>query len=602
MAASAKLIENTLVSENQEVRVLDLTERSAQRRLDGVEAKRKLLSFDPEIDRTFLRRRNLQKLQEEQETSEMADKLLNDYAAPYARGLRSSITRPPIKANNFEIKPAVIHMVQQNQFRGGPHDDPNHHLELFYEICSIMKVNEVPPETVRLLLFRFFLKDRAKQWLNSLPANNITSWGQCEQKILDKFYPPSKTAHMKNLIASFKQADSESLFEAWDKFKSMLRQCPHHGLEKWLVLHTFYNGINYHTKLSLDSAARGVLMNKSLDEAEDIIENVAQNHHQWATERSGGSFFENPIKASGKFDVDAVMLMPARLDALTKKLETMGNNTTNAIVFDYNQRQNNPYSNTYNPGWRNHPNFSCWGNQDQEPAKPSYQPRQQNHQSGLLTYQQQQPSQLSRIEKMIEEALLDQKVMKNKIKQLNQRMENSEKHQKMQDSQIAQIAQSFSRAPGAFPRKPDINSVEHCNRIKLRSRWTLGDPQMGAQKGIDSEEEFSPLMPNLVQNKDREEITKKVEGTLPLSPQSQTIPFPQKLITSQKDKEFHRFLKKIKEINIEVHLIDALHQMPKFAKFLKGILSNRRQKGDFETVALMEKCSALLTAETPPKL
>ncbi|XP_042465915.1 uncharacterized protein LOC122048413 [Zingiber officinale] len=192
--------------------------------------------------------------------------------------------------------------------------------------------------------------------------------------------------------------------------------------------------------------------------------------------------------------------------------------------------------------------------------------------------------------------------MKNEIKQLNQIMKNSEKHQNMQDSQIAQIARSFSRAPGAFLGKPNINPVEHCNRIELRSGWTLGDPQMDAQKGIDSEEELSPLMPTLVQNKDREEITKKVKGTLPLPPQSQTIPFPQKLITSQKVEEFHRFLKKIKEICIEVPLIDAQHQMLKFAKFLKGILSNRRQKGDFETVALTEKCMALLTADTLPKL
>ncbi|XP_042432645.1 uncharacterized protein LOC122019218 [Zingiber officinale] len=51
----------------------------------------------------------------------------------------------------------------RNQFGGGPHDDPNHHLELFYEICGSMKVNEFPPESVRLLLFGFSLKDRAKQ-------------------------------------------------------------------------------------------------------------------------------------------------------------------------------------------------------------------------------------------------------------------------------------------------------------------------------------------------------------------------------------------------------------------------------------------------------
>ncbi|XP_042437103.1 uncharacterized protein LOC122023076 [Zingiber officinale] len=42
--------------------------------------------------------------------------------------------------------------------------------------------------------------------------------------------------------------------------------------------------------------------------------------------------------------------------------------------------------------------------------------------------------------------------------------------------------------------------------------------------------------------------------------------------------------------------------MPKFAKFLKGILSNRRQKGDFETVVLTENCTALFTANSSPKL
>ena len=86
----------------------------------------------------------------------------------------------------------------------------------------------------------------------------------------------------------------------------------------------------------------------------------------------------------------------------------------------------------------------------------------------------------------------------------------------------------------------------------------MGDPQTTTQKGPDSEEEPSPLMPNQTQNRDGEEVTKKVEGTLQISPQSQTIHFPQKLITSQKDEEFNRFLKKIKEICVEVPLIDAL--------------------------------------------
>ncbi|XP_042460370.1 uncharacterized protein LOC122043869 [Zingiber officinale] len=108
-------------------------------------------------------------------------------------------------------------------------------------------------------------------------------------------------------------------------------------------------------------------------------------------------------------------------------------------------------------------------------------------------------------------------------------------------------------------------------------------------------------MPNQTQNRDGEEGTKKIGEACQTTPQNQMISFPQKLIASQKDEEFHRLMKKVKEICVEVPLLDVQHQMPKFVKFLKGILSNRRQKGDFETITLAEGCSALFMANSPPK-
>ncbi|XP_042472217.1 uncharacterized protein LOC122054859 [Zingiber officinale] len=160
---------------------------------------------------------------------------------------------------------------------------------------------------------------------------------------------------------------------------------------------------------------------------------------------------------------------------------------------------------------------------------------------------------------MLEEALSEQKEMRSKIKQLTQRLENSEKHQKMQDSQIAQIAQSVSRAQGTFPGKPDLNSVEHCNRIELRSGRTVGNPQIITQMELDSEKEPTLLMPNQTQNRDGEEGTKKIGEPCQTTPQNQMISFPQKLIASQKDEEFHRFLKNVKEICVEIPLLDALY-------------------------------------------
>ena len=66
----------------------------------------------------------------------------------------------------------------------------------------------------------------------------------------------------------------------------MLRICPHHGLEKWLIVHTFYNGLSYTTKMTVDAAAGGALMNKNYTEAYALIEDMAQNHYQWTNERA----------------------------------------------------------------------------------------------------------------------------------------------------------------------------------------------------------------------------------------------------------------------------------------------------------------------------
>jgi len=66
---------------------------------------------------------------------------------------------------------------------------------------------------------------------------------------------PSKTAKLRDQITRFNQKDEESLYDVWERFKEMLRICPHHGLEKWLIVYTFYNGLSYTTKMTIDAAA-----------------------------------------------------------------------------------------------------------------------------------------------------------------------------------------------------------------------------------------------------------------------------------------------------------------------------------------------------------
>jgi len=82
------------------------------------------------------------------------------------------------------------------------------------------------------------LRDRASAWFHSLQIGSITSWDEMRKVFLSRFFPRSKTAQLRNQITQFTQRDGESLYDAWERFKEMLRLCPDHGLDKWLIIHT----------------------------------------------------------------------------------------------------------------------------------------------------------------------------------------------------------------------------------------------------------------------------------------------------------------------------------------------------------------------------
>ncbi|KAL0406442.1 UNVERIFIED_CONTAM: hypothetical protein Slati_3958100 [Sesamum latifolium] len=112
---------------------------------------------------------------------------MTEYSFPIADGTISSIAKPAVEANNFEIKPAIIHIIRSS-------------------------VNDA----VKLRIFPFSLCDTAKDWLQSLPAGSITTWTALTQKFLAKYFSPAKTAKMFNDITSFVQLDRESLYDAWN--------------------------------------------------------------------------------------------------------------------------------------------------------------------------------------------------------------------------------------------------------------------------------------------------------------------------------------------------------------------------------------------------
>jgi hypothetical protein len=142
------------------------------------------------------------------------------------------------------------------------------------------------------------------------------------QTFLARFFPHSKTVQLRNQITQFTQKDGESLYDAWESFKEMLRLYPHHGLEKWLIIHIFCNSLLYPTKIYVDAAAGGALMNKTYTTTYALIEDKAQNHYQWTSERAITASSPSK-KEAGRYEISSLDHLASKVDALTQNFDKM---------------------------------------------------------------------------------------------------------------------------------------------------------------------------------------------------------------------------------------------------------------------------------------
>jgi hypothetical protein len=66
--------------------------------------------------------------------------------------------------------------------------------------------------------------------LLSLPRNSVDSWAKCKDAFIGKYYPPAKIIALRSDIMKFRQFDNEHVAQAWERIKSMIKNCPTHGL------------------------------------------------------------------------------------------------------------------------------------------------------------------------------------------------------------------------------------------------------------------------------------------------------------------------------------------------------------------------------------
>ncbi|QHN86618.1 uncharacterized protein LOC110263426 [Arachis ipaensis] len=248
-------------------------------------------------------------------------RVLGSYINPNPGNCGSSILKPTIHANNFELKPQLITLVQNNcSFGGSVQEDPNQYLTTFLRICDTMKSNGVHLNTYRLLLFPFSLRDKASKWLESFSKESLTTWKDVVNKFLARFYPPQRFNRLRAEVQTFRQQDGETLYEAWERYKDLTRKCPPDMFNEWVQLHILYEGLSYESKNALDHSSGGSLnKKKTIEEAIDVIETVANTEYLYASER------RNNRGVMELNNMDAILaqnkMIAKQLAYLTKQIE-----------------------------------------------------------------------------------------------------------------------------------------------------------------------------------------------------------------------------------------------------------------------------------------
>ncbi|GJX85275.1 reverse transcriptase domain-containing protein [Tanacetum coccineum] len=227
------------------------------------------------------RRRSKQRVEpfslEETSIVTMADqRTMAELLQAPTEGYGDAIVIPAILAENFELKHGLLNLVTSKQFYGFEKEDPHAHIRWFNKITSTIKYKDVPNSSIKLMLFSFSIEGAARIWLEKEPPRSILTWEDLVSKFINQFFPPSKTTNLRNEITNFQQKFEETFSEAWDRFKDLLRACPHHGFTELHQLDTFYNALTPTDQDSLNAAAGGNLLTKTPRDALTIIENKSK--------------------------------------------------------------------------------------------------------------------------------------------------------------------------------------------------------------------------------------------------------------------------------------------------------------------------------------
>ncbi|XP_031120931.1 uncharacterized protein LOC116024170 [Ipomoea triloba] len=521
-------------------------------------------------------------------------RLMKDFGRPQVGASPSCIVLTDA-ARNYELK--TVHYNQLPSFHGSASEDALTFIRDFYGIVQHFPLNDLTEDALRMRCFPYTLKDAAKTWFMSLTPGSLRTWPEVYNKFISKFYSHAKTAELRRKIATFSQADGEPFHEAWERFKMLLIQCPHHGYPLELQNQTFYDGLTQTSQSMVDNAAGGAMGEKTAEETLTLYEMLGANSQQKSIRG----------RTQGMYEVNSNTGLEIQVSELAKQVRSMcsmmGMQQNNAFMIDendceqanamnsFNQRpRNDPYSNSYNPGWKNHPNFSWSNNQNNfQPVAP--QPKKSSWEDSLNTFIQT----CNRQQEANDQRFQQTEASLAKTEASLARNEASMRKLEVQVGQIAEALQGH--VPGKLPSQPEEAKI----MTVLRSGKVIENNVKGNTTSKQSEIVENLNVDNEV-NKDEPKLHKSNDPYVPPKPYVPPDPFPGRLKNSKFDRSFSEIYDLLSKVNVNLPLLDMIKNMPAYAKFLKELNTRKRRYEHDEKVFMSKTVSAVLQTDLPPKL
>ncbi|XP_027171423.1 uncharacterized protein LOC113770988 [Coffea eugenioides] len=327
------------------------------------------------------------------------------------------------------------------------------HLQEFDVVCNSMKPLDITEEQIKIRAFPFSLKDSAKDWLYYLPPGSITTWDQLKKK----------------------------------------------------------------DRSIIDAASGGALVNKTPQEARELIEGMAENSQQFSSRE------DIPIRKVNEVETSSMQQQLTELTSFVRQLAV--GNASQARVCGI-----------------------CTG---------------MGHSADMCP--------------MLQEETAEQDI-RNQISQM-----------------ATTINRLESQVNGRLPSQPELN-LKNVSAMTLRSGKEIQGPEPMIPKDKDEEK-----IENELEREDSNGADLKVLPDPIITVKTNPPPFPCRLEKSKKQDKEKEILEVFRKVEINIPLLDAIKQVPKYAKFLRDLCVNRRRLRGDERVIVGENVSAVLQRKLPPK-